>query len=196
MVARCLWSTAVILTLTASASALASLPALAPTEYLIEPPVARIYHVIIQNGDSERVYHFPINANDTVIDAIARIDGLPAICSRRKIKMRIARPTPAKKNGCEILPIRWLFITEQGDSKTNYQLMPGDQIHIVPGCSECPPARTRVHLQGFIQLQSSTASPGIGGLAMQLFSLRTFPCRIGSCLASGRDSFPPRYDLP
>jgi polysaccharide biosynthesis/export protein len=76
-------------------------------------------------GDS--VAQLTINGNETVLDAISAIGGLPSPSSHR---MWIARPAPGNF-GCEqILPIDYLAITRDGICATNYQMMPGDRLFI------------------------------------------------------------------
>jgi polysaccharide export outer membrane protein len=70
---------------------------------------------------------YPITGNDTVLDAILRA-GL--LSYSYPDKAYLARPHPA--GGPEqLLRIDWERI-KQGDTLTNYQLMPGDRI-VVPG---------------------------------------------------------------
>jgi hypothetical protein len=70
----------------------------------------------------------PITGNETVLDAIAQLNGLPAQTSLRKIW--IARPAPDEV-GCEqILPVDWIAITDRASTATNYQILPGDRIHV------------------------------------------------------------------
>ena len=70
---------------------------------------------------------FPITGNETVLDAIAQINGLDTVSSK---KIWIARPAP-KGSGCDhILPVDWYGITQRADTATNYQLYPGDRLFV------------------------------------------------------------------
>ena len=90
---------------------------------------SKVYYIILDGGGyGQQVFRLPITGNDTVLDAISQINGLPPISSTRKIW--VARPTPAKKCCYEILPVNWRVITEAGDTETNYQLFPGDRIYV------------------------------------------------------------------
>jgi polysaccharide biosynthesis/export protein len=94
---------------------------------------SKVYYVIIDGGGyGEQVFRLPITGNETVLDAISMINGLPPISSTRKIW--VARPTPAKKGCYEILPVNWQVITKAGDTETNYQLFPGDRIYVKANC--------------------------------------------------------------
>ena len=82
-------------------------------------------------GYGEQVYRFPIVGSETVLDAISQIQGLPAVASRRHVW--VARRSP---NGCSpanpesVLPVNWCAITQYGDTRTNYQMMPGDRLYV------------------------------------------------------------------
>lgn len=88
---------------------------------------SKVYYVIVQGaGLGDGVYRFPITGNETVLDAIAQINGLEQVSSK---KIWIARPTRESCN-VQVMPIDWLAITEQGSTRSNYQVMPGDRIFI------------------------------------------------------------------
>lgn len=94
---------------------------------------SKVYYVILDGGGyGQQIYRFPITGNDTVLDAISQINGLPPISSTRKIW--VARPTPAKKGCYQILPVNWQVLTQAGDTETNYQLFPGDRIYVKANC--------------------------------------------------------------
>jgi polysaccharide export outer membrane protein len=94
---------------------------------------SKVYYIILDGGGyGQQVFRLPITGNDTVLDAVSQINGLPPISSTRKIW--VARPTPAKKGCYEILPVNWRVITEAGDTETNYQLFPGDRIYVKSNC--------------------------------------------------------------
>ena len=86
------------------------------------------YYVITAGaGMGENIQTFPITGNDTVLDAIARLEGLKQISSRT---MWVAPPTLAEKGDDNILPVNFVAIG-QGQTDTNYQLLPGDRLYIV-----------------------------------------------------------------
>ncbi|MFO0877277.1 MAG: polysaccharide biosynthesis/export family protein [Gemmataceae bacterium] len=106
-------------------------------QHLLEPEVAvdvfgynsKVYYVITDGaGYGMQVYRFPVTGNETVLDAISNIQGLPAVASTKKIW--VARPAPAGHPCSQILPVDWLAVAEGGVTGTNYQLFPGDRVYI------------------------------------------------------------------
>ena len=106
-------------------------------QYLQEPEVSvdvfaynsKVYYVITDGaGYGMQVYRFPVTGNETVLDAISNIQGLPAVASKKKLWL--ARPAPAQHCCSQILPIDWQAITEAGVTATNYQVFPGDRIYV------------------------------------------------------------------
>lgn len=86
------------------------------------------YYVISDGGGfGEQVAKFPITGNETVLDAIAQINGLSEVSSKR---IWIARPAPSDVMAAQILEVEWEDITALGQTATNYQLLPGDRIYI------------------------------------------------------------------
>jgi polysaccharide export outer membrane protein len=86
------------------------------------------YYVITDGaGNGEQVYTFPVTGNDTVLDAIGHIGGLPPVASKRHIW--VAR---RNVNGGydSILPVDWVGTTQRGVASTNYQIMPGDRVYV------------------------------------------------------------------
>jgi polysaccharide export outer membrane protein len=112
------------------------------SKYLLNPEVSlsvaaynsKVFYIVIDGGGfGQQVFRFPITGNETVLDALAQINGLPPIASRKK--MWLARPAPCDCKGCyQILPINWLAIVQGGDTCTNYQLFPGDRIYVRANC--------------------------------------------------------------
>src|SRR5439155_19567809 len=79
-------------------------------------------------GFGEQVYSFPCTGSETVLDALARINGLPAVASKRHIW--VARRSP--HGGPEqILPVDWINTTQGGVAATNYQVLPGDRVYVM-----------------------------------------------------------------
>lgn len=88
---------------------------------------SKVYYIITQGaGLGDAVYRFVVTGNETVLDAIAQINGLNFNCSKH---IWVARPTdvPGK---VQILPVNWDAITSQGYAMTNYQIMPGDRVFV------------------------------------------------------------------
>jgi polysaccharide export outer membrane protein len=89
---------------------------------------SKVYYVITEGaGNGDLVARLPITGNETVLDAIAQINGLSRLSSKN---IWIARPTPGGA-GCDaILPVNWKEITKGAATATNYQVLPGDRIFI------------------------------------------------------------------
>jgi polysaccharide biosynthesis/export protein len=105
------------------------------SQYLSDPQVAvnvfaynsKKYYIITEGaGLGDTVTMFPVTGNETVLDAMANVNGFDNVSSKQ---IWVARPTsdPCKM---QILPVDWRAITAQGATATNYQLMPGDRIFI------------------------------------------------------------------
>ena len=70
----------------------------------------------------------PATGNETVLDAIAGINGLPAVAS--KVSIGIARPSPNQGAPDHVLTIDWNAIAQGARTGTNYQVLPGDRIYV------------------------------------------------------------------
>jgi polysaccharide export outer membrane protein len=90
---------------------------------------SKVFYVIYDGaGNGQTVARLPITGNETVLDAVANLNGLSSVSDKRR--MWVARPAPAC-NGCDqILPVDWVGITTRGETATNYQLLPGDRIFV------------------------------------------------------------------
>jgi polysaccharide export outer membrane protein len=87
------------------------------------------YYIITDNaGFGETVIRLPITGNETVLDALAQIGGIPSVGSKRRI--HIARPSPDSTCGETILPVDYPAISKCGATATNYQLFPGDRLYV------------------------------------------------------------------
>ena len=86
------------------------------------------YYVITKHPSlGDDVVEGPITGNETVLDAIARIGGLPQISSA---DIWIARPAPNGVGSEQVLPIDWDKISRGESLNTNYQMWPGDRLFI------------------------------------------------------------------
>lgn len=86
-----------------------------------------VYVITDGGGFGERVQKLPVTGNETVLDAIASIEGLSEVSSKR---IWVARPAPAGTNAAQIMDVHWQAITQEGITSTNYQLFPGDRVYI------------------------------------------------------------------
>jgi polysaccharide biosynthesis/export protein len=88
---------------------------------------SKVYYLITQGaGMGDGVYRFPVTGNDTVLDAVAQINGLEPVSSK---KIWIARPSPCS-DACQILEVDWHGITAMAQAGTNYQILPGDRVFV------------------------------------------------------------------
>ena len=87
------------------------------------------YYVIVAGTTSanELVFRFPMTGNETVLDALAHTQiGGVNLAAR---SLWLTRPG---RNGIQqILPIDWEGIARNGETATNYQILPGDRLYIV-----------------------------------------------------------------
>lgn len=114
---------------------------------------SKCYSLFVRDGESEQISRCPVTGQETVLDAIAGVAGLPAKCMKSKIW--VARPTPGKTAQYKILPVNWQRLVKFGDSSTNYQLFPGDRIYIEPQPQPCPRCVTPM---GYTILQSGATT--------------------------------------
>jgi polysaccharide export outer membrane protein len=107
------------------------------SQYLLEPEVtvdvyaynSKVYYIVAAGGGyGEQVYRFPHTGNETVLDAMSQINGLPIVASKHRIW--VARPAPADATCYQVLPVDWQAITRGGATATNYQVLPGDRIFV------------------------------------------------------------------
>ncbi len=105
--------------------------------YLVDPQISvdvfaynsrKIYIIADGAGYGQQVIALPATGGETVLDAIAKVQGLPQVASLKKIW--VARPSPAGHPCSQVLPIDWKAITQAGRTETNYELFPGDRIYI------------------------------------------------------------------
>lgn len=106
------------------------------SQHLQDPEIAldvlgynsKVYYVITQGaGLGDQVFILPARGNETVLDAIGQIQGLQSNSSTR---MWIARPGYNDAGGDQIMPVDWLAVTQRGDIRTNYQVLPGDRLYV------------------------------------------------------------------
>jgi polysaccharide export outer membrane protein len=107
------------------------------SQFLQDPEIAldvsgfnsKVYYVIFNlDGAGEVVSRLPITGNETVLDAIGELKGLPPGTNKKRIW--IARPSPADSSCSQVLAVDWKGITRGGNTATNYQLMPGDRVFV------------------------------------------------------------------
>jgi polysaccharide export outer membrane protein len=90
---------------------------------------SKFYYIITDGGGfGQTVIRVPITGNETVLDAMSQIQGLPAVASKKR--MWIARATPGDHSHPYILPVDWRGVSQRGSAATNYQLYPGDRLYV------------------------------------------------------------------
>lgn len=104
-------------------------------KYLQDPEVtldvlaynSKVYYVILDGGGvGMQVSRFAATGNETVLDALSQVSGLAPVSDANRIW--ISRPGP---DGCEsVLPVDWNAITMCGQTRTNYQVLPGDRVFV------------------------------------------------------------------
>jgi len=104
--------------------------------YLSDPQVrvdvlgynSKVFYIVTDGaGAGERVDRIPFTGNETVLDAVAQIQGLSDISSKR---VWVARPAPPGCAGSQVMMVDWRGITQDGLTATNYQILPGDRVYI------------------------------------------------------------------
>jgi polysaccharide export outer membrane protein len=106
------------------------------SQYLLDPEISvdvqnynsKIFYVVLDGaGAGQTVVRLPITGNETVMDAVAQVNGLTAVSSQDRIW--VSRPAP--EGGChQVLPVDWRAVVEQADPATNYQILPGDRVFV------------------------------------------------------------------
>jgi polysaccharide export outer membrane protein len=106
------------------------------SRFLLDPEVSvevqgfnskKVYVIQDGGGAGQTVQQLPCTGNETVLDAIAQLNGLSPVSSTDLIW--VARPAPAGSPH-QILPVNWSDIVCSADTTTNYQLFPGDRVYV------------------------------------------------------------------
>ena len=86
---------------------------------------SQVYYVL---GDVNSPGRLPMTGNDTVLDALQYAGGLDPSAATNNI--RLVRPAPPGSSKPQLLPVNIAAIMQDGDTTTNYQLMPGDRLYV------------------------------------------------------------------
>jgi polysaccharide export outer membrane protein len=141
-------------------------------QFVLDPEISldvagfnsKVYYVIYNlDGAGEQVARLPMTGNETVLDAVAELRGLPGGTS--KYRMWLARPS-GDGPGHQILPVDYLAITRGAATDTNYQLLPGDRVFV--GIDPW------VALDGHIAKVTSPIERVFGTLLLGTFTVRGF----------------------
>jgi hypothetical protein len=107
------------------------------SQFLLHPEVSvdvyaynsKVYYLVFDGGGyGQQIYRLPITGNETVLDAVSQLNGLPAVSSKKYIW--VARPSHSTTCCDQILPVDWNRIVECAGTETNYQLFPGDRVYV------------------------------------------------------------------
>jgi polysaccharide export outer membrane protein len=107
------------------------------SQFLLRPEVSvdvfaynsKFYYIVLDGaGYGQQVYRMSITGNETVLDAISSINGLPAVSSTRKIW--VARPSTEAGHKERVMRVNWPDVVKCGEPSTNYQLFPGDRVYV------------------------------------------------------------------
>src|SRR5262245_66581065 len=85
------------------------------------------YFILDGGGAGQQLVRLPITGNETVLDAIAQVNGLSPVSSTDNIW--VARPAPAG-GPHQVLPVDWKAVSALADTGANYQLLPGDRVSV------------------------------------------------------------------
>jgi polysaccharide biosynthesis/export protein len=87
---------------------------------------SKIFYVL---GQTQQTGRLPITGNETVLDGITLAGGLTNFADKNRIFL--SRPNPG--GGCDqVFHIDYRALTECADTRTNYQLLPGDRVIVMP----------------------------------------------------------------
>jgi len=109
-------------------------------QFLLKPEIAldvfsynsKFYYIILDGGGyGQQIVRLPVTGNETVLDALSLINGLPAVSSK---KIWVARPSIDPACDDQVLPVDWKAIAQCGSPRTNYQLHPGDRVYVKADC--------------------------------------------------------------
>lgn len=118
---------------------------------------SKVFYIITQGATlGDQVLRLPVTGNETVLDAISQIGGLSTLVSKPP-RIWIARAQPGGVHGDDLLAVNWKAISRCGDSRTNFQLLPGDRLYIASD-----------RLQGLSNTMARITAPieQIGGFAL------------------------------
>jgi polysaccharide export outer membrane protein len=87
---------------------------------------SKVIYIVSDGVDGgQQVIRLSFVGNDTVLDALSQIEGLSGTVRN---EIWVARPTGG--SAAQILPVDWRKVTQDADTATNYQLLPGDRIYV------------------------------------------------------------------
>ena len=89
---------------------------------------SKVYYIVFDYGGAgQQVTRLPLTGNETVLDAISQSSGLPTVADGNDVWVSRAAPDNCPP---QVLPVDWPAVVECGDTRTNYQLLPGDRVFV------------------------------------------------------------------
>ncbi len=143
---------------------------------------SKVYYV---QGDVISQGRLLLTGNETVLDAINFAGGLLPTAAPQNI--RLVRPAPPNACCAQVLPVNLAAIVHEGDTTTNYQIMPGDRIVVYRD----PIVRTSV----FLNRIADPFFTVINGIQLYSFAARSVrlidaPVGFGGEVADGALTLP------
>jgi polysaccharide biosynthesis/export protein len=104
---------------------------------------SKCFYIITDDGNGgDKVLRMPLTGNETIVDAIAKVDGLAEVASEigsiaivdgqpefaGKKSIRLARKSA--DGTWQVLPVNWIAITQRGVATTNYQILNADRLYV------------------------------------------------------------------
>ena len=128
---------------------------------------SKFYYVITDGGGyGEQVTQVPLTGNERVLDAVATIQGLPAVSSEEEDLDRAALASTNHHGQPLILPVDWCGISTRGSAHTNFQMFPGDRLYVnsdgrirAESCDSANGSRPIERVLGVTLLGASTVNP-------------------------------------
>ncbi len=81
-------------------------------------------------GGMGRVFRFPLRGDVAVLDLLSQIPGLAKVAAEGRVW--IERGEAGAGKPARVLPVNWRDITQRGSAATNYLILPGDRVHLIP----------------------------------------------------------------
>jgi polysaccharide export outer membrane protein len=89
---------------------------------------SKYFYVITDGGGyGAQITRLPVTGNETVLDALAQVNGLPPVASKKRVWLARATQDPANP---KIMPVDYCNLVLRGSALTNYQIYPGDRLYV------------------------------------------------------------------
>jgi polysaccharide export outer membrane protein len=89
---------------------------------------SKYFYVITDGGGyGAQITRLPITGNETVLDALAQVNGLPPVASKKRVWLARATQDPDHP---KVMPVDYCNLVLKGSALTNYQIYPGDRLYV------------------------------------------------------------------